>query len=172
MTNLHKYSESGQYGGFAIEINVDATKLPDLNKESIWKASHDAVEAIKSAIMQEVIANDKEAQEYRKAQRAEIINLFKINKPIFVEEIPNGYCSSYCCKHLPWFVITTSIGRFEIGWRKRVLSIDWSKTIVKELGINIFPNEKVTVGTDYIHAWSLEDAERYIANIFTAATQI
>lgn len=115
--------------------------------------------------MEEVIENRPEAQARRKAERLGIENLFKAYNPIFIEEIPNGYCSSYCCKHLPWFNIVTSVGQFQIGWRKRVLYIDWSRIANAKLARELFPDEDVTKGDRYIHAWGLAKAQEYIDTI-------
>lgn len=94
-------------------------------------------------------------------EKEDILNLFG-DKLIFVEEIPNGYCNQSCCINKPWFIVTTSIGQIKIGWRKRVINIDWSKTTVKETAITLFPNEDTTKGEQYIHAWGYEKAKEYL----------
>jgi hypothetical protein len=66
----------------------------------------------------------------------------------------------------PWFVITTKIGRFKVGWRKRVIEIDWSQTIEPRPDGNIlFKDENVTVGETYVHAWTYEKMRAYIKKI-------
>ena len=87
----------------------------------------------------------------------------------FVEEIPNGYCSQYCCKHLPWFIVTTQVGRVKIGWRKRVIQIDWSETRNTKNSEELFAKEDVTKEAKMIHAWSYEDAKRYLEAIIASA---
>ena len=51
--------------------------------------------------------------------------------------------------------------------RKRVLNIDWSLSALAQVsGKTLFPAETVTtVGDTYIHAWSTEDAQRYIKTL-------
>ena len=163
LTQLYSKEGFGNHGAFAIEINVGATRLPDLQQEKISFAAYEAVRLVESAIMEAVIAASPDAQARRKAERSEIISLF--SEPVLVEEIPNGYCSEWCCKHLPWFVITTRIGRFKIGWRKRVILLDWSQTVGAKTSDELFKAEDVTKDTRMIHAWSLEDAAKYIAAI-------
>lgn len=87
-------------------------------------------------------------------------------QPIFVKDIPNGYCSQACCEHLPWFEVTTTIGVFKIGWRKRVIVIDWFGTYIQSSAKRLFPEEDVTKRDKIIHAWSYEKARDYIALIF------
>ena len=88
--------------------------------------------------------------------------------PIYIEEIPNGYCNRACCRHLPWFIVTTTVGRIKIGWRKRVIEIDWSDTKGTAEAETLFAAEDVTKGTRYIHAWSVEKAKSYVAAIMSS----
>jgi hypothetical protein len=72
--------------------------------------------------------------------------------------IPNEY-STYE-KFEPWFLVKHPLGTLKIGWRKRVLQIDWSGT-----GIPIFDefrDEKTTHNTTFIHAHNLEKAADYL----------
>lgn len=149
---------------FKLEINVDVTNLPDLTNPKIMDAAYTASKLLQSTIMEVVLESDNNAQTRKKAERIGIISLFKSS--IFVEEIPNGYCHDYCCKHLPWYVITTDIGRFVVGWRKSVMSIDWTQTINTKTADELFPNIDVTKGERSIHAWSIKDAAVYINTIY------
>jgi len=108
-------------------------------------------------------AKDPERISNRKEEREEIISLF--TQPIYVEEIPNEYCSDGCCADRPWFIITTNIGRIKIGWRKRVIEIDWSDSLQKKTANELFINEEVTKVDKSIHAWSLGKAKEYIEKI-------
>lgn len=159
------YSEEsyGSYGAFEIKIEVGATKLPDLNCEAIRTVTYEAVRKIKSAVMEEIIKNNPEAMKRAADDKAAILALFP-GQP-FVEEIPNGYCPDYCCKHLPWFIVTTQVGLIKIGWRKRVIEIDWSETHRTKSSHELFASEDVTKGEREIHAWSYEKARDYIEAI-------
>lgn len=77
-------------------------------------------------------------------ERAEIEALF--DSPIFVEEIPNEYCSQVCCSFKPWFIVTTNIGRIKIGWRKSVIHLEWTDTLVRQTAEGLFSNEEVYPG--------------------------
>ncbi len=164
---LYSEKSSGTHGWFELEINVDSTDLPNLQgrdmDREIWKATYEAAKNIKAAIMRVVIRNNKEAQAAAAEERTSILALFP--EPIYVEEIPNGYCSDYCCKHLPWFVVTTKVGRIKIGWRKRVMAIDWSDTRGTGTSDYLFKDEDVTKDDKGIHAWDLERAKFYIDKI-------
>lgn len=122
--------------------------------KEIWKAN---------------VKQDEKMGERAAKDREDILKLFE-GKNIFVEEIPNGYCNDPCCSRLPWFIVTTPIGHIKIGWRKRVILIDWTKTLQKQNAEELFPNEDVTKSgkyeeISYIHAWSYEKAKEYLEKI-------
>lgn len=153
------YREEGcsLMGSYGIEINIAQDSA--ISSE-LARASSEASRLIKSQMTREFFANDKESQLRAKEQRIEILSLFE--QPIYVTEIPNGYCHDACCEHLPWFVVTTKIGPIKIGWRKSVISIDWSETKAPDAEI-LFPKEDVTKHGQLIHAWGYEKAKEYIS---------
>lgn len=106
---------------------------------------------------------DEESIRHGKEMKEKILSLF--DGAIFVEEIPNGYCSQACCIHYPWFIVTTKIGHIKIGWRKRVINIDWSKTNQKKSANELFPNEDVTKEGHSIHAWGYDKAKEYLKKL-------
>lgn len=90
-------------------------------------------------------------------------NIYNLDQLKF-KGIPNEYCQ---CKHCAsWFIVSTPDGDIKIGWRKRVIQIEWLKNykIFKET----FDSEDVTKGfgkwgnEKYIHAWSIEKAIEYL----------
>ena len=164
---LYEMESYGGYGGFGIKILVAADNLPDLQQLEIGRASDSATRLITNAVRGAIKANDPKTPLATKHNRKIIDEVF--TSPIFIEEIENGYCKDWCCAHLPWFIVTTTAGRFVIGWRKRVISIDWSETIGTETAEAIFANEEVTKGDKSIHAWSVEDAKRYVNTILSTA---
>ena len=101
------------------------------------------------------------------AERVSLLSVFP--QPIFVETIPNGYCSSYCCKYRPWFVVTTVKGRITIGWRKRVIEINWTDSTIDQSASELFPGEDVTKTEKLIHAWGYEKAKYYIQQLMAVS---
>ena len=87
------------------------------------------------------------------------------SSPIYMEPLPNGYCNRACCRHLPWYRVTTPIGHFKVGRRKRVYHIEWTDTLVKQEAAELFPEEDVTRYNRVIHAHSEADAKRYVARV-------
>ncbi len=94
-------------------------------------------------------------------------------KDIRIFSIQNEYCS--CNRCAPWFNVNTEFGTIKIGWRKRVINIDWSSAMeaLKERGqlseeklSSLFEDQDVTKGDTGIHAWGWEKAQEYLTRIY------
>lgn len=84
-----------------------------------------------------------------------------------LHHLPNGYCP--CDKCAPWFKVETEVGPITLGWRKRVINIDWSKTPHKGKNIPaLFSDEDVTKDNTSIHAWGQDKAIEYLSKIRVA----
>jgi hypothetical protein len=152
----------GDYGEFGIRIFIGTDH--ELNADERITV-REAASKIRAAVMERSIALNSTAREQAAEERKGLLGLFP--DLIYAEEIPNGYCSQWCCKHLPWFIVTTRCGRIKIGWRKRVIEIDWSDSAVTATAEKLFPNENVTKDGRIIHAWGYDKAREYIDRILT-----
>lgn len=84
-------------------------------------------------------------------------------------KIENGYCSiqpdstpsyiEYVSSH-PWWLVRTEFGLLKIGWRKRVIAIDWSDTPIR----NEVTKDDVTKSDTDVHAWGYGMAVIYLQN--------
>lgn len=159
----------GDIGCYGIKVYVKLGRnLTEEDRITFYKAQ----DLLQEGLLKETIRVNPDTAKSAAVERAEITALFPC--PIFVEEIPNGYCSRYCCAFKPWFVITTSVGRIKIGWRKSVIHLEWTDSIIKGAAKDIFPNEEAWPGyetTQYdkvIHAHGYEAAKKYIARLMVA----
>jgi hypothetical protein len=80
---------------------------------------------------------------------------------VAMDEVKNRYRNSLAAP--PWFAVTTEMGFFVIGWRKRVIHIEWKDINLPgdhfdDLGV-------VTHGLDYVHAWDIKKAVEYLDRI-------
>lgn len=67
----------------------------------------------------------------------------------------------------PWYLAQVDDGPIlKIGWRKRVISIDWSAS--KKNLLHLFESENVTKEDHLIHAWGYDKAAEYLAKIIPA----
>lgn len=66
---------------------------------------------------------------------------------------------------VPWWLVKTNFGLIQLGWRKRVISIDWSDTPIRF----VVTEDDVTKSAEYVHAYSMEDATKYMSAWVTAA---
>lgn len=85
-----------------------------------------------------------------------------------VFQIENGYWPKAYVEareQSPWWLMKTEHGLIRIGWRKRVISIDWADTAVRlELTA-----DDTTKSDTYVHAWSHHKAVEYLASWNRAA---
>src|SRR5271154_2744295 len=111
--------------GIEIRVSLDGDRpFNDNDGSAMYKIADD----IERAILGESMRLDPEEAAKKEAERTKLIALFGDSK-ILVEEIPNGYCSRWCCTQKPWYVVTTYKGRITLGWRKRVINIEWGRDV-------------------------------------------
>lgn len=155
-------SSSGSHSrGLAILVKMSDRKICD--KDDFYKAA----EMIRTGLDTVSAELDPNGPEERERYRAEIVEIYKVAgiEAIYMEQLPNGYCSRPCCLNRPWFRVTSRIGHVVIGWRRRVISIDWKDSMVKATGEELFPVELVTRFETGIHAWDALKAAEYIARL-------
>jgi hypothetical protein len=75
-------------------------------------------------------------------------------------KLMNEYHSGGSDKHYwhPWWLIKTEYGFIKIGWRKRVIHIEWSDTTIRA----IVTKDELTKAVDYVHAYSVAKAVEYL----------
>ncbi|MFW0861981.1 MAG: hypothetical protein ACKKL6_00115 [Candidatus Komeilibacteria bacterium] len=82
-----------------------------------------------------------------------------------IDSIPNQYCRCEYCA--PWYKVQTEYGTFTIGWRKRVININWEEVDPQnKLDLeSLFEKEKTTKGSTGIHAHGWDKAQEYLTLI-------
>jgi len=76
-----------------------------------------------------------------------------------ITAVKNEYCG---CDHCaPWYEVSTGSGTVKIGWRKRVINIDFSQSDLELT--DALTREDVTIGEGYIHAWGDDKAVEYLS---------
>ncbi len=153
-------------GEFGLKFYIKIDRELNRNDQTVL---NEAMETIRSGLMKESLRLDPKTHESAATEREAMTLLFP--SPIYVEEIPNGYCSRYCCSFKPWFVVTTKVGRIKIGWRKSVIHLEWTDSAIKRTAAEIFPKEEAWPGyetTQYdkvIHAHGYGAAKKYIERL-------
>lgn len=161
----------GKRGYVGIRVDMSDKNMPDLSDEesrNFMSSVRQSIDKIYEEYLRLKSKNDPEIAKETARNRAQLIDeVFSFDNAgfSFVEEIPNGYCSRQCCEHIPWFTVTTAVGRIKIGWRKSVIQIEWEECKNPIRGDKLFPDEKTTIGDTYIHAWSIEKAKEYVRKI-------
>jgi hypothetical protein len=84
-------------------------------------------------------------------------------------ELPNGYWprNDHYAKireETPWWLVMTEIGPVCIGWRKRVIQIDWEGCSFGTVPVRgIVTKDDVTKDETLVHAWTMPKAVEYLA---------
>lgn len=125
--------------------------------------ARDHADAIIREVSKADAITDPDVINERELVKASLLALF--DDRIYAEEIPNEYTKDAWGISRPWFLVTTRIGHIKIGWRKRVIEIDWARTDVSTSAEDLFPAESVTKLGRSIHAWGYDDAKRYIETL-------
>lgn len=86
---------------------------------------------------------------------------------ITLDAVPNRYGEAEYGG--PWFEVSTSVGKILIGWRRRVINIDWSATGQRLL--HLFDDVEDTKDHTYIHAWRSEQVIDYLRRIREALSK-
>lgn len=61
----------------------------------------------------------------------------------------------------PWWLVKTSFGCIEIGFRRHVYSIDWSDTPIRK----VVTKDEVTKSNTCVHAWTILKAAEYLTEL-------
>lgn len=81
--------------------------------------------------------------------------------------IPNQYCP---CEHCgPWVVIATPLGAVRMGWRKRVIHIDWEHSTLASTGKDVAAGDDVTTSEQLVHAWGRAKAVEYLRRLLAGS---
>ncbi len=92
--------------------------------------------------------------------KEQALSLFSLSEiPVLgIWELKNQY---HLSSTESWWLVKTHIGLIEIGWRKRVISIDWSDS---KFSCTV-TNDDVTIGSFHVHAWSYAKAIEYLTEL-------
>lgn len=167
-TSIHARQVASFLGDYSFRIEVSLPKgTPEQVLDRLRVTGYGIAEQLDDLIQTVLITSNPDFKQKVDDQVALLSGLFP--EPIYVEVIPNQYSPNdpyYLTS--PWLIVTTKRGRFKVGSRKKVLSIDWEDTDVWQSAEELFPYEDVTKVDRMIHAWKIEDAKGYIDIILKA----
>lgn len=155
----YERSSGGDGSIFGLEIDLEIGRpLTDNDRRSIYRA----VDQLKEDLYTETCKVDPRKLALKEQWLAALFKtLIQADFRNFsYQEVPNEYDS--WSQFLPWMIIGVNDSFFKIGWRKRVIVIDWEKTQIKQQADVLFPKEEVTKGDRMIHAWGYEKATEYL----------
>lgn len=85
-----------------------------------------------------------------------------------VHELPNGYWPPAYVEARaasPWWLLETQYGLVKIGWRKRVISIDWEPTGFSDQESAVPRGDQTTATEHLVHAWTYPKALEYLTTL-------
>lgn len=171
-TDQQPYVEAGKiegyWGDLVMGVQVLVSFPRPLTREEGYIVSRHV-----EAIREELAASHKRSNPEAQQKKAELTQAFRDlfgGRALYMSETPNQYCRQSCCVMIPWFKAVTSLGVITLGWRKRVISIDWSESEVKATAQELFPDENVTKEGRLIHAWGYDKAKEYIDKLHQQIT--
>jgi len=87
---------------------------------------------------------------------------------IFMEEVSNEYwcgIDKAWALSRPWFMVTTPVGHIKVGWRKRVIELNWERTTIEATAEKLFPDHSATTGHRMVHAYGYERLTAYLKTL-------
>lgn len=154
-------SHFGDIGTVGVTINVSIER--ELSEKEASNIMWQHCDKIIQYLRMETLKNDPKTIKEVQGAKENLLLCFPERDRIYVQEIPNRYSSGYAN---PWYKVTTSKGVIIIGWRKRVINIDWSESEIEHDGNILFASEDVTKDKHMIHAWGYEKAHQYLHKLF------
>lgn len=183
---LHKHESCGGYGDFAVTTfarrpaGVRAA-LDKLDRDARFNANWPLTQVGESFMAQLILQSrklDPDGPRQVAAVRETFREAFEKAQlgPIYMEPIANGYWREESPEaiHDPWYRVTTPIGHFKVGWRKRVIALSWEDVPALQkidAGYTIFAREDVTKGPTSIHAWGYEKLQVYLSALRVATIE-
>lgn len=165
MAKLFSIESCSSEGNFKCTIDIESQKYDVLPEDIKYNISYIAEKASNNINHMIKIEWAKiHEKEKREKHISELSNYFKSAgfNLIYVKVIENQYSNESWCYKYPWLEVTTNKGIIIIGWRKRVINLDWSESDIDKIGFDIFKNEKTTIGEKYIHCHSGDKAIEYL----------
>lgn len=76
--------------------------------------------------------------------------------------VVRSWMADYAWRHMrPAWLVKTNAGLVQVTPRKRVVDIDWSETAIRR----VVTTDDVTKSDTNVHAWTTEDALRYLKEL-------
>lgn len=166
MKSLCKIEAWGGYAPFKGDVLIDSDWYEALSIDARCRVDAIASDAI-DRIQKEIELS--QAKETMNPERDALIDSL-VELAIdtlgvsYFEVIENEYwhSGSRAAWLSPWVIVHTSKGPIKIGWRKRVIVLDWSESLIKAKAEVLFATEDVTKCDGLMHCWSLEKAKEYL----------
>lgn len=156
-------------GGGTSDITVEVidSRIDSLDKDvqsKIYYECDHLISNLRNYISIEVLKH-KDPQAREKNIDLLLAPFREYDKSIKYEEIENEYWGGGSPSSWlnPWLLVETEEGSIKVGWRKRVIVLDWSDCCGKTFTADfLFPNENVTKEKYMINCWGYDKLREYL----------
>lgn len=168
---VHSYSSEGFSASVRIEVSG-----PSIDPDEHGAAFARVVQAerVYHDLWSEIVRSDPETR-LASAEHVEGLKAAFGPVPYYaLTPLPNGYCSRPCCYGRPWAKFHTTAGDVVMGWRKRVLVVDWTSSDFGKTAEDVYAagvllsSGGVSHGERYIHVNSTEEARKVVVFLFAS----
>ena len=159
-----------EYGGeYGVSIRVFMKR--EYSRKVDWDYLYDAVDIINRGMRRGTALLDPVTEVGIKNMEGNFRDMFeKAGFPtVYMERVENGYWPKAYADSIvktPWFMITTPIGHFHVGWRKSVIHFNWEKTVLKDFDLEA--RGDVTHDPGMCHAYGYEDGIKVLTQLKSA----
>lgn len=150
--------------GMHLQVKVAVAGLGELSKDERWCIEEACQKTMEDLLILRRKLDPKVIENTQKIKN-NLLECFP--EYISYEIIPNEYCGKACCIDRLWLMVNTKKGKVKIGWRKRVINIDFAGLSLIANANEIFPNEDVTKFNYTIHAWGYDKAKEYLEKLLS-----
>lgn len=139
----------------------------------VSEAAREAMNQVYGALIEQQHMTDPKTKNSASETRDEFQRAFTEAgyDPIYMKAVPNEYYrDKFDSKRWPWFLVTTVDGTFKVGWRKRVINLDWSDTELKGNvdGNKLFAGDDTTRDELMVHCCSIDRLTEYLGRLRAA----
>lgn len=152
------------FGKHSIGVNIQIAVHRKLFDDEQYQIDETARNIIR-LIDEYTILNNQEYKDEIVDTKTKLLACF--NSPIYIKTIPNEYTTSKLNLY-SWYSVTTPKGIIKIGWRKRVINIDWTESDIKSKSEDLFKEEDTTKYDKVVHAWGYDKAREYINKLLNS----
>jgi len=167
------HNGSQGYNHFFGSVQVKCEEFDELSDEEKKNISHKVSQYLESLHEEIMKAHKRQTNPAARINYAEkLASIFETAgfEVPYLKIVDNEYSNSYHYYDQPWVTLYTDKGPIKVGWRKRVIHLEWDQLHINMYADEIFPKEKTTKGPYHIHCWGEDKLSEYAKQLAAIST--